>query len=148
WFAYRITSAQKTKLKKLIVAVAKSDGRITDECQIHDIPARRWPCSAVSVGGSSGLILLSEKAEIRYEKASASSATGADRACTSTPPRLGPPTNERARLPLRSDCPSTYRSRGTSATNSALYATKKKTLSVPLRKPTTYSCWIVSTSSP
>src|SRR5262245_54023271 len=107
WFAYRITSAQKTKLKKLIVAVAKSDGRITDECQIHDIPARRWPCSAVSVGGSSGLILLSEKAEIRYEKASASSATGADRACTSTPPMLGPPTNERARLPLRSDCPST-----------------------------------------
>src|SRR6476661_8760503 len=89
WFAYRITSAQKTKLKKLIVAVASSEARIRGECRIQDAPARRWPCSAGSVGGSSGEILLSEKAEIRYEKASARSAAGADSACTSRPPALG-----------------------------------------------------------
>ena len=33
-FAYRITSAKKTKLKKLIVAVASSEARTTGECRM------------------------------------------------------------------------------------------------------------------
>ena len=64
-------------------------------------------------------------------------AKGADKVCTSTPPRLGPPTNDSARLPFRIAVPSKYRSRGTSDTNSAPYDTINSTLSVPTRNATT-----------
>ena len=77
----------------------------------------------LSVGGSAARSALSEKAEPRNESASATSATGADSSCTSRPPMLGPPTNESARLPLRSEFASTYCSRGTSETKSVLYET-------------------------
>ena len=75
-------------------------------------------------------------AEPRNDAASASSAIGADRTCTSIPPRLGPATEASARLPCTSEFASTYRSRGTIDVNSVLYETKKKTLSVPVAKAT------------
>ena len=76
-------------------------------------------------------------AEARNENESTTSAAGAENAWTSSPPMLGPATNESARLPFRSEFASRYRSRGTSATNSVWYETKKSTLIVPTRKPTT-----------
>ena len=48
------------------------------------------------------------------------SVTGAESAWTSTPPMLGPATNESARVPFMIEQASTYRSRGTSATKSVL----------------------------
>ena len=72
------------------------------------------------VGGSTGSIRASENAEKTNVAASATSATGAESSATSRPAALGPATNVRARLPLISDVPSTYRSRGTSETKSVL----------------------------
>ena len=50
---------------------------------------------------------------------------------------LGPATNENARLPLTSELPSTYCSRGTSVVNRTLMQTKNATVSAPVRKATT-----------
>src|SRR5919197_4603949 len=100
--------AQKTKLKRLIVAVASSDARMIGEPAMYRAPARRCPRAACSVGGSTGEIERSASADARNERASATSAPGADRTCTSRPPALGPPTKEAARLPFRSDCAWTY----------------------------------------
>jgi hypothetical protein len=69
---------------------------------MYRMPARTSPCSASSVGGSAGLIEWSESAEARKESESARSAPGAENSCTTRPPRLGPATNENARLPFRS----------------------------------------------
>src|SRR5919204_606165 len=87
-------SAKKTKLKKLIVAVASSDARMIDVLAMNRAPAERCPRSASSVGGSTGLIVRRQSAETRKEQASATSATGALKSWTSSPPTLGPPTNE------------------------------------------------------
>ena len=76
-------------------------------------PSRTWPCSASSTGGSSGRIERSSSADPTNDAASARSAAGADSNWTRTPPMLGPATNEKARLPLTSEFPSTYCSRGT-----------------------------------
>jgi hypothetical protein len=67
------------------------------------MPALTCPRSAFSVGGSTGLIVESEKADTRNEHASAISAPGAENAWTSNPPMLGPATKENARLPFRSE---------------------------------------------
>ena len=77
-----------------------------------------WPRSARSAGGSTGEIERSASAETTNEKASATSAIGAESTCTRRRPTLGPATNEKARLPCSSDSASRYRSRGTSETNS------------------------------
>jgi hypothetical protein len=53
-----------------------------------------------------GSIDVSENAETRNESASATSAPGAENACTSSPPTLGPATKEKARLPFSSEFPS------------------------------------------
>src|ERR671935_230052 len=87
-------SAKKTKLKKLIVAVASSDARMIDVLAMNRAPAERCPRSASSVGGSTGLIVRRQSAETRKEQASATSATGALKSWTSSPPTLGPPTSE------------------------------------------------------
>src|SRR5438477_9355617 len=113
-------SAKKTKLKKFSVDVASSENQIIGVRRMNCHPALRWPRSAGSVGGSTGEIRLSANAEATNENASTTSAAGADRICTIAPPRLGPPTYENARLPLRSEFASTYRSRGTSEVNSVL----------------------------
>src|SRR5690348_2685792 len=96
-------SAQKTKLKKLIVAVESSFARTIGEPQMYRMPAFRCPRPASSVGGSSGWIECIVQAETTYEKASTTSAIGAENTCTSKPPRLGPATYEKARLPFSSE---------------------------------------------
>src|SRR5689334_3598852 len=96
-------SAQKTKLKKLIVAVESSFARTIGEPQMYWIPAFRWPRPGASVGGSCGWIERIVSADTTNENASTTSATGAEKICTSNPPRLGPATNEKARLPFSSE---------------------------------------------
>ena len=90
---------------------------------MYRIPAVTCPCSASSAGGSAGEMRASVKAETTNDTASAATAIGAENTCTSRPPRLGPPTNDSARLPFRSELARTYSSRGTSDTNNELYAT-------------------------
>ena len=86
------------RLKKLMVATAISDPRTMPEPAMNRTPAMTdpWPSSA---GGSAGRIRLRKNAEPRNDSASAAMANGAVSTCTSTPPRLGPPTNDSARLP-------------------------------------------------
>ncbi len=52
-----------------------------------------------SAGGSAGRIRPRKNAEPRNDSASATTANGAVSTCTSSPPMLGPPTNDSARLP-------------------------------------------------
>ena len=94
------------------------------------MPVRTPPPSA-SGGGSCGAIRPSNTAEQRNVRASTTSATGADSARTSNPAALGPATNENARLPLRSELPSTNLSRGTIETKSEASETPNSTLSDP-----------------
>src|ERR1051326_5454645 len=110
-------SAQKTKLKKLIVAVASSELRTIAELRMKRMPDLMWPRSAGSTGGSSGGVERSGRGEATKEKAATTSAIRAENPCTRTPPTLGPATNEKARLPCSSEPASRYRSRGTSDTN-------------------------------
>src|SRR5438094_8186519 len=100
-------SVQKTKLKKLIVAVASSEARTIGEPRMYLAPTARRPPPSASAGGSTGEMRLRENAETRNETASVTSVTGAESNCTRKPPRLGPPTNESARLPYRSEFAST-----------------------------------------
>src|SRR5690349_21482674 len=93
-------SAQKTKLKKLIVAVESSFARTIGEPQMYLMLAFRWPRPASSTGGSCGWIERIVSAETTNENASTTSASGAENTCTSSPPKLGPATNEKARLPF------------------------------------------------
>jgi len=51
------------------------------------------------VGGSAGRIRPRKNAEPTNDSTSAATANGADSSWTSTPPRLGPPANDNARLP-------------------------------------------------
>src|SRR5256714_6675705 len=99
--------AKKTKLKKLIVDVASRLNQIIGVLRMNCQPPFRCPRSAGSVGGSTGEIRLSAKAEATNENASTTMAAGAESTCTINPPRLGPPTNDRARLPFRSEFAST-----------------------------------------
>src|SRR4029079_9991344 len=96
-------SAWNAKLKRLIVAVASSEPRIVGFRRTYLMPATPVPRAPVSVGGSTGEIEARKPAEKRYETESSSSVTGAFRIWTSTPPRLGPETNENALLPARSE---------------------------------------------
>src|SRR3954469_14614636 len=98
-----MNSEKKTKLKKLIVAVAASADRTVGDARIQRAPAETWPRSAFSVGGSSGATRASATAEPRNETASTTSAYGAVRTWTSSPPRLGPATYDSARLPCISE---------------------------------------------
>src|ERR1051325_4982250 len=116
-------SAQKTKLKKLMVEVASSELRTIAELRMKRMPDLMWPRSAGSTGGSSGEIERSVSAETTKEKASTTSAIGAENTCTRTPTTLGAAPDETARLPCGSDPASRYRSRGTSDTNSVEYET-------------------------
>ena len=61
-------------------------------------PADSAPSPPPVAGASLGLIRRRKNAEPRKDKASAAIANGALSACTSRPPRLGPPTKEKARL--------------------------------------------------
>jgi hypothetical protein len=65
------------------------------------------PPSAGSSGGSSARIRPRKRADPRNENASSRSAAGALRICTRIPPRLGPATYEKARLPFKSEFAST-----------------------------------------
>ena len=85
-------SAAKTKLKKLIVAVAPSAARMIGLPKTQRTPATTCPFPGVSVAGSSTSTVLRKSAETTYEHASTASVTGAEIACTSTPPMLGPAT--------------------------------------------------------
>src|SRR5262245_27740902 len=102
-----MNNAKKTKLKKLSVDVASSENQIIGVRRMKCHPALRCPRSASSVGGSTGEIRLSANAEATNENESTTSAAGADRICTIRPPRLGPPTNDSARLPFSSEFAST-----------------------------------------
>ena len=87
------------KLKKLITDTQASEGRRMGEVQMKRAPALRPPRRlAWSGAGSAGWMRLRKNAEPRNDSASAASANGADRACTSRPPTLGPPTAASARL--------------------------------------------------
>ena len=85
-------SAAKTKLKKLIVAVAPSAARMIGLPKTQRTPATTWPFPGASVAGSSTSSDLRKSAETTYEQASRTSVTGAEIACTSRPPMLGPTT--------------------------------------------------------
>ena len=87
------------KLKKLIVATAASEARTIAEPRMNRAPASRPPCSGPDFGGSAVRIRLRNQADPRNDSASAATANGAVSHCTSTPPTLGPPTNDSARLP-------------------------------------------------
>ena len=82
-----------------MVVVAASVGRTTADRRMNLAPDAVPPRASRSGYGSSGLISQSDTAEARKETASAASANGAVMSCTSSPPRLGPPTNDIARLP-------------------------------------------------
>src|SRR5205823_13088285 len=100
-------SAKKAKLKKLIGAVARRAARTTGERRMKRAPATMRPFSSVDAGGSIGSIRRRKTTETRNETASATSAYGAERSCTSNPPTGGPPTYEKARLPWRKEFAST-----------------------------------------
>jgi hypothetical protein len=55
--------------------------------------------SPSSAGGSAGRIRPRKNADPRNDSASATTANGAESACTSTPQMLGPPAKDSARLP-------------------------------------------------
>ena len=86
------------RLKKLTVATAISEARTMPEPTMNRAPASTDP-GPRSPGGSAGRIRLRKNAEPRNDSASAPMATGAESRSTSMPPRLGPPTNDMARLP-------------------------------------------------
>ncbi len=64
------------------------------------------PESSSSVGGSMGSIVPRKSAEATKESVSARRVNGAEISWTRKPPRLGPATNQKARLPFRSELPS------------------------------------------
>ena len=102
-------SAQKTKLKKLIVAVASergADDRRAPRCSGRPTvtPLRARP----PVGGSSGSdARRGERRDEERERVDEERARRAESACTRMPPTLGPATNENARLPFSSELAST-----------------------------------------
>ena len=104
----------------------------------------RTPRLPGSGGASRGAIRPSSADEPIKVSASATRAAGADSTRTSSPATLGPATKENARLPFRSELPSTKRSRGTIETNSEASETLKSTLRAPSANPTTSSWTNVS----
>ena len=84
-----MNSAQKTKLKKLIVAVAASVERTTADPAIHRSPTVTPFCSR-SGGGSSGWMRARSAPDPRNENASRRSAPGAVNAWTRNPAAVGP----------------------------------------------------------
>jgi hypothetical protein len=72
--------------------------------------------------------------------ASASTAYGAVKARTRSPPTPGPPINAAERVTSSLELPSIRRLRPTSEGRNAWYETSKKTVSDPAMKPTTNSC--------
>ncbi len=134
--AYSTNNAQKTKLKKLIVAVARSVARTTSDAAIQRSPTVT-PRSFSSGGGSAGRIRPRSAPEPRNETASSRSAPGAVTACVRNPAIVGPATKENARLPFSSELASTKRSRGTIVWKSDASATPKSTVIAPARNATT-----------
>src|SRR2546423_10205104 len=98
-----MNSADRTKPKRLTVAVAPSAGHMMRELRMKRRPSRTPPRLSASPTGSSGGIRESIEAETRKENASARSAAGPESSCTSSPPTLGPPRKEKARLPWASE---------------------------------------------
>src|SRR6516225_9933980 len=99
--------AENARLKKLIVVVAQSAARKMGECAIKRAPPITAASAGRATGGWVGAMRVKQAAETRNDAASPIRATGADRSCTSNPPRLGPPTNENALVPERTALPST-----------------------------------------
>ena len=133
-----------TKLKKLMTAAEISEARTIGEPRMNRAPADSAPRPPPAAGASAGLIRRRKNAEPRNERASAAIANGALSACTSSPPRLGPPTKENARLPYTSDVPSTYWSSGMMATDTEPSQTVNSVLSAPAPNATAYSWASVS----
>jgi hypothetical protein len=123
-----------------------SDARTMGERAINRRPAVTPPGRS-SAGGSTGRIPDRKKAEPRKDSASAAIANGAVMNCASSPLADGPPTNDSARLPLSSDCPSTYLSAATIETNSVLSDTLNKMARVPAANVTANICASVSMCS-
>jgi hypothetical protein len=109
-------------LKKLSVATAVSVGRKIAFPPMKRSPvrilARRPGSSSCSIGGSRAGTRARKNAETRNETASPSSANGALKTWTRSPPSDGPATEENERLPCVSALPSRKRSRLVSATKS------------------------------
>ena len=87
-----------------------------------------------STGWSGVRTRLRNRAEARYDSASASSAIGAVRTWMSTPAIAGPPTADTDRLALSIAFPSTSCSRRTTAVTSVSQARSKNTATVPTTK--------------
>src|SRR5205823_11005740 len=128
---YSMNRAMNAKSKKLMTDAETSDARTIGEPRMNRAPADSEPGPAAAAGASRILIRRRKNAEPRKDRASAATANGALSACTSRPPRLGPPTKENARLPYTSDVPSTYRSPGMTATDTEPSHTVNSVLSVP-----------------
>ena len=71
--------------------------------RIQRAPASTPPESCCSCGGSGASTRLMKNADQTYETASSASAYGPRSSWTSTPPRLVPARNEKARLPCESE---------------------------------------------
>ena len=93
------------KLNRLIVATDASEARTMPGRAMNRAPAASAPLPPSSVCASAGRMRARKKAEPRNDSASAATANGADSAWTSSPPRLGPATNDTARLPCTSELP-------------------------------------------
>ena len=102
---------------------------------------------SVTDGGSSSVrMVASNPADPRKLMASTRMAYGAVMAPTSSPAMPGPPIEPRCATTSSSEFPSTSWSLRTSEGRYVWYETSKKTVQVPTRKPTTYSCQMVSAS--
>ena len=96
---------------------------------------------------SSLRMLKMNSAEPTKLTASNAIATGALSRSTTTPASPGPPSCAAVRLTSSFAFPSISCCRSTSVGRYDWYATSKKTVAMPTRKPTAYSCQIVSEPS-
>ncbi len=124
------------KLKRFSVATPSSSARMIALLRIQRAPAISPPVSCDAPGGSSTCIRPRKSADQKYETASTASAYGPRKSATSDPPIALPTMYENARLPCTSEFACTYSVRGTIIWIIAPYATKKKTVSTPLRNAT------------
>ncbi len=82
-----------------MVATASSEARTIGEPAMNRAPAVTEPFAVLSsADGSAGRMRRKKKADPRNDTASATMANGAENSCTSSPPMLGPPTNDSALL--------------------------------------------------
>ena len=145
--AYSTNRAANTKSKKLMTDAEMRAARTIGEPRMNRAPADSASSPPFVAGASLGLIRCRKNAEPRKDKASAAIASGALSACTSRPPRLGPPTKEKARLAYTSDVPSTYLPAGMMVTETEPSQAVNRVLAIPAPNATPYSWASVSTFS-